>query len=254
MTAHPIDRLSDLLDASLDPIERAGIEAHLEGCDTCRALLADLTDVQARARRLPALPPAADLWPAIEARLDSESGVRTARVTPIEGARAPRGRDARWSFSFPQLAAAVLAATLVSAGGMWLMLQRGTPAGTASAPAGGSSAPLAAKPGSGAGSTGARTTTRPTPGSDVMPTSFDAAQYDAAIAELEQVLNQNKQRLDPATVKVVERNLALIDQAIEQARRALAADPASAYLNTHLASTMRRKVDLLRRVTSAVRI
>jgi hypothetical protein len=48
-------------------------------------------------------------------------------------------------------------------------------------------------------------------------------------------------------VRVVRQSLAVIDKAIDQARRALAADPGNAYLNLHLASTMRRKVELLRR-------
>jgi hypothetical protein len=80
------------------------------------------------------------------------------------------------------------------------------------------------------------------------------ARYDAAIAELESALQKQRGRLDPRTVQVVERNLALIDKAIADARTALAADPASPYLNAHLASTMRRKVGLLRRVNELARI
>jgi hypothetical protein len=51
---------------------------------------------------------------------------------------------------------------------------------------------------------------------------------------------------------VLEHSLAVIDSAISEARRALAADPASAYLNHHLARQMRRKLDLLRRATTIV--
>src|SRR5438093_1536115 len=57
-------------------------------------------------------------------------------------------------------------------------------------------------------------------------------------------------RLDSTTIRVVEHNLAVIDTAIVQARRALAADPGSAYLNHHLADTMRRKLELLRQATA----
>jgi hypothetical protein len=46
---------------------------------------------------------------------------------------------------------------------------------------------------------------------------------------------------------VLEQNLRLIDGAIGECRRALAADPVSAYLNAHLAETMRQKLELLRR-------
>jgi RES domain-containing protein len=77
------------------------------------------------------------------------------------------------------------------------------------------------------------------------------AQYDAAIAELEQALAARRSSLDTSTVRVVEQNLAVIDRAIAEARRALAADPTDPYLHDHLASTMRRKMDLLRHVTAA---
>ena len=76
--------------------------------------------------------------------------------------------------------------------------------------------------------------------------------YDAAVADLERVLAEGRGRLDTATVRVLEQNLRVIDQAIEQARRAVAADSANAYLNSHLAETMRRKLDLLRQAASLV--
>jgi hypothetical protein len=71
---------------------------------------------------------------------------------------------------------------------------------------------------------------------------------DAAIADLQTALAQNQSRLDTATVRIVRQNLAIIDQAIADARVALQQDPGNAYLNLHLADTMRRKVELLRRV------
>jgi hypothetical protein len=78
--------------------------------------------------------------------------------------------------------------------------------------------------------------------------------YDAAVADLERVLAAGRSTLDTSTVRVLEQNLALIDQAIRDAERALAADPGNAYLNAHLARTMRQKIDLLRqaaRLTAA---
>ena len=79
-----------------------------------------------------------------------------------------------------------------------------------------------------------------------------APRYDAAVADLERVLAEGRGRLDTATVRVLEQNLRVIDQAIEQARRAVAADSANAYLNSHLAETMRRKLELLRQAASLV--
>jgi len=78
------------------------------------------------------------------------------------------------------------------------------------------------------------------------------AKYDVAVAELESALEQGRKsgRLDSATVRVLDQSLVTIDSAIVQARRALAADPGSVYLNQHLADTMRRKLELLRRASA----
>ena len=76
--------------------------------------------------------------------------------------------------------------------------------------------------------------------------------YDGAVADLERVLTDGRGRLDTATVRVIERNLAAIDSAIAQAQRAVAADSANIYLNSHLADTRRRKLELLRQAASLV--
>ncbi len=82
---------------------------------------------------------------------------------------------------------------------------------------------------------------------DVQRATFADAQYDAAVADLERVLREESERLDPQTVMVIERNLRAIDEAIHEARAALDADPANTYLNSHLADARRRKLELLRR-------
>ena len=80
--------------------------------------------------------------------------------------------------------------------------------------------------------------------------SFADAQYDAAVADLEKALKNGRGRLDKATIDIVEHNLQIIDQAIAQARDALAADPANGYLSGHLVEARRRKLDLLRRAAA----
>jgi hypothetical protein len=83
--------------------------------------------------------------------------------------------------------------------------------------------------------------------------SHSAAQsYAAAVDDLEKVLAGGRGQLDSTTVRVIEQNLAVIDRAIAQAQQALLADPANLYLNTHLAETMRRKLDLLRQAATLV--
>src|SRR5262249_1273969 len=84
----------------------------------------------------------------------------------------------------------------------------------------------------------------------IVPVSMADAQYDAAVADLEKALQQGRGRLDAATIAIVEHNLQIIDQAIDQAREALVADPANTYLSGHLVEARRRKLDLLRRAAA----
>lgn len=84
----------------------------------------------------------------------------------------------------------------------------------------------------------------------IVNANFADAQFNAAVTDLEQILRDERDRLDPRTVLVIERNLKAIDAAIQEARAALNDDPANAYLNSHLADARRRKLDLLRHATT----
>jgi hypothetical protein len=77
--------------------------------------------------------------------------------------------------------------------------------------------------------------------------------YDAAVGDLERVLAEGKDQLEPRTLKVIEENLRIIDRAIAEARSAIAADPANAYLRSQVAANMRRKLDILRQATDVIR-
>jgi len=208
------DRLSEYVDGELANGERNALEAHLATCAACRATVEDLRHVVARAQSLENRPPKAELWSGIHARL-----------TP---GRRPgvNARSWRVSFNVPQLIAASIALVLVSGGGMWVALHQ-RPAVVAKFP--------------------------PVPGSLVQVSNDPYVwtdRTDAAIADLQGVFDRNKSRLDTSTVRVVTRAFATIDQAIAEARAALVADPSDAYLNLHLADTMRRKLELLRRINA----
>ena len=56
------DRLSAYLDGELSDAERASIEAHLQTCADCRAVLTDLRSIVAAASRLPETAPDRELW------------------------------------------------------------------------------------------------------------------------------------------------------------------------------------------------
>ncbi len=227
MTEHWIDRLSDYIDDDMEPSERAALEAHLAECAACSSTLADLREVVDQAASLEDRPPGRDLWPGIAARLEKRGPV----VVPLEARRSSRDG---FRLSLPQLAAAVLAALLIGVGGAWFAIERGEPG-----------VPVVAE--------------RPADPSDepgsspFVPVSESAggASYAEAVAELEAMLEQRRDRLDPETLRAVEQNLAIIDQAISEIRSALEENPDDPYLNRHLATTMKRKVDVLRQATDA---
>ena len=76
------------------------------------------------------------------------------------------------------------------------------------------------------------------------------ADYAAAIRELNETLDERRSRLDPTTIAKVEASLHVIDLAIGEARRALAADPANVTLLDLLAANYERKLELLRRANA----
>lgn len=77
------------------------------------------------------------------------------------------------------------------------------------------------------------------------------ADYESAAAELARLLETGRDRLPAETVASIERNLAALDSAIAEARRALAADPGNLTLERFVLSAWGQKVELLRRATAA---
>ena len=212
-------RLSEYLDGELTPDERSSVEAHLAGCDGCRTTLEELRGVVEEAAALTDSAPPHDLWNGLAARLPS-GGQTRGRVSPFR-----RAISLRLSFTLPQIAAASLALMVLSGGLVW-MARSGNPAADI--------APISAQ------------IREP----DIAPVRFANKQYDAAVADLEQTLDAGRTKLDAETVRVLEENLATIDRAIDQCGKALAADPANVYLNTHFAEARQRKLVLLRRAAA----
>lgn len=213
MKDHWTDRLSEYFDGELAPNERTALEAHLGRCPACRETLDDLRRVVARAQALDDRAPATDLWAGIAGHIG---------VVSLPARRAQRPV----SFTVPQLAAAAVVVALISAGAAWLVsAKQATTRAVASPP----------------------TTTPAMMNAAVSPLDARTA---ASVAALEQTLARNRDRLDTATVRVIEKNLGIINRAIRDAQSALAADPANAYLNLHLAREMRRKLELLRQAAT----
>jgi anti-sigma factor RsiW len=214
-------RLSDYLDGEdLTAAERAAIEAHLVTCAACRTTLAELRDVASLAASLPDAAPPNDLWPGVAGRLTA-----TPSVVPFT-----RPEHRRFSFTLPQLVAAGLALMVLSGGLVWLA-RLGDPR---------TSLPPAV----------AQVEHEEAPAPSPSRVAFADPEYDQAVADLEKTLDAGRGRLDAETVRILEDNLRTIDQAIEQSRKALRADPANVYLNNHFAASRQRKLALLRRASA----
>ncbi len=254
------EKLSAYLDGDLPDDERYAVESHLSGCTHCAGVLDELTRVVARARTVHPRPPQADLWGGIAGRIDAAS--RNGHVMPFESpARLPiRIASRRVSLSFLQLAAAAVLLMAVSGGIVWSIAHRprvSSDTSRAGLPPSHDALADRRSPGeagqvlreSGPTSTGDFQVRRD---DDVQAAtiSFADQQYDAAVSDLEKALNKGRGRLDAGTIAIVEHNLQIIDQAIAQARQALADDPANGYLSSHLVEARRRKLDLLRRAAA----
>lgn len=74
-------------------------------------------------------------------------------------------------------------------------------------------------------------------------------EYQEVTDELLAALEAQRDELSPETVDVVERNLALIDQAIRESRAALERDPANAKLIHKLTDMYRTRVSFLERMS-----
>lgn len=216
--SHVTDLLSEHMAGALPPAQASAVAAHLRGCAECREVLADLELIRARASALPPLEPPRDLWPELRARLAPRA---PEPVVPL------RPRRAQLRLSIPQALAASLAFLVAGGLGTWAAFGRTAPEGTRAAaptPVLQSAAPAA------------------------VPVSVDAAappELSEELARLEAALAGAEEILAPETLRVVRRNLEVIDRAIAESQAALANDPSDTYLRSHLEGTYRRKVRYL---------
>jgi tetratricopeptide (TPR) repeat protein len=233
VTTHWTDRLSEYLDDEMSATERAACDTHLAVCSACREALDGLQWVVTTARADADQAPPADLWPGVLQRMVPADAGGRADVPQPDFASARSRATRQVVFTLPQLALAASLLIAVSAGVAYLAAGRvvSPPDATVTVVQAFAEPVMA-------------------PSADVARADFADAQYDEAVADLEKILADLRDELNPQTVMVIERNLASIDQAIREARAALDADPANTFLNSHLADARRKKLDLLRRATA----
>jgi len=234
---HPNDTvLNDYVDDTLGSRERTEVEAHLESCAPCRALVDDLRDIARTAASLDQREPPARAWARIERAIELE------RESQAGGARAVGARDdvargfqpsggggglARLKASrytkygaWLAAAAAIVIATVV---GLRYAPTRGTQPSNAAA---GSSADVT---------------------SQTIEAELRAAEahYDKAIKGLEQIANSEKGALDTQTAATLQKNLAVIDQAISESRAAVRMQPTNEPAQQSLLENFKAKLALL---------
>jgi hypothetical protein len=208
MSEDRFELLNDYLDDALPPEQRAALERRLETDAELAAELEELRGLVDAAAGLPReVAPPRDLWPAVERRLSP------ARVVRLR---------------FPRPAAMGSAAAMAAAAALVIFaLLRG----------GGDDARRAEGP-----------EARPAGPAQVTGPPADPLdlEYAAASRDVMERLGASEE-LDPETVELIRRNLAIIDEAVREIRAAIDASPQDAGLHHRLNAEVRRRGDVLRR-------
>ncbi len=216
------EAIQDLADGTLGPVRRAELQTHLDHCDACSALGADLRKIRDAAAALDRPAPPDRVWLQIAGRLRQEGRV-------VETAGPQRRRVA--------LLALAAALVLMVGGSLWLLLPMKQAASVAYGPAD----PGTPGPIDPAGNAGR--------GDAVQSIADDLkvaeTHYQSAIVKLEQAAKANDGTIDAQTAKVLRTNLQVIDEAIAESRTALQQQPQSQPARDSLFEALRRKVSLL---------
>lgn len=263
-------QLSDYVDGALAPDDRAALTAHLAQCAACSALHAEISSIVKGAASLPVLSPSRDLWSGIAERLDTPVVSISPAVEPFAAHSATHATKRSRTVSFRVFAAAAALIVAVSSGGTYLLtranpaLQSDTTAGAVSVPVASSgtapetAAPVIAAPSVVAPNVAVATPQRATnregePGERTRSryASNDGSVelvYEREITAMRRIVDERLGDLDSVTVLEIERNLRIIDKAIEDSRRALQNDPRSRFLSTQLDRALENKLGILRRI------
>jgi anti-sigma factor RsiW len=217
MTCPEMDeRLDAWVDGTLPEAERETVSGHLAACVSCRVDERQLRELRAHASALPrSIAPRRDLWPGIAREIER-----------------------RKAWSWPRLVTwqpllAVAAAVVVALGAVFFGQPAATPVQTV------------VVPGADAGS---RYALRPAAASSDPGVAAMERDYQDAATALLAALQERQGEIAPGTVQSVERNLAIIDQALAEVHEALEQDPGRPELGRMLVSTHRKRVEVLRKM------
>jgi anti-sigma factor RsiW len=239
MNAHiTFERMHDLVDGLVPASEEALLREHLGGCPECREELGALEATVGALRALPVAGRVPDgVWRGIEARIGAQADRSSdSRVLQLPVSRSGRRR---FSLSVPQLAAAAVVVSLLSATVVWTVLAGGNVGGGNAA--GGSAAGL-----------GGEMATAAEGGPSARVVALGDRGYDEAVSQLQTLIDQGRDVLSPETLTTLEASLRTIDDAIAEVRVALASDPSSELLARLLANHQQSKLRVLRQAAISV--
>jgi len=217
--------LDDYVTGELTEDARAPVAEHVAGCEICSAEVESLQRILARAADLPkSIDPPAEAW----------SNIRTAILRDENAGGSHLGIRSKAYWQRPLvLAAAAAVVAVLSSTITTLYLNSRSPSSIAPASAG-------------------RPTDATIP-STLAAFTVEENNYLRQAAMLQDLLDQQETALAPETVAQLKTSLRTIDEAILEARSALARDPSNKLLIEMLSSNYKQKVDLLRRSTEITR-
>ena len=217
--------LDDYVTGELTEDARAPVAEHIATCAICAAEVESLKGILAQAAGLPkAIDPPVEAWLNIRAAIERDKEAVATHQTLSESF---------WRRPYVLAAAAVLVAILSSGGTALYLNSRNTDLASG------------------------RATTRDA-ANGATPANFVAFTieentYLRNVAVLQDLLDQQEASLAPETVAQLKTSLRTIDEAILEARNALARDPANKDLIEMLSGSYRQKMDLMRRTAEMTR-
>jgi len=217
---HPNDSvINDYVDDEIEPRQRIDVEQHLQTCARCRGLVDDLREIRSVAQSLDVREPPVRAWTRLERTIKLEQ---------------PRARNRSTApYLWLGAAAAIVLATVV-------VMRMTARISDSRLPAASATTTVSAQPGAAS--------------AQVVESELRAAEdhYEKAIKGLEQIANAEQNVFDPRTAATLQKNLAVIDQAIGESRAALRAQPDSEPAQQSLLENFKAKMALLQDTVSLI--
>ena len=214
--------LDDYVTGDLADDAEGPVAEHIAGCEICSAEVESLKRIMSAAASMPkSIDPPEEAWTTIRAAIERDEKALGMQVKPVRGSgwRTPSA-----------IAAAILVAAIMSSGGTYLLMRDRGSTGS-----------------------GAATDTGTATPATLAAFTVEENNYLRTASILQDLLDQQQSSLAPETVAQLKASLHTIDEAILEARGALARDPANKMLVEMLSASYRQKVDLLRRTTEMTR-